>query len=152
MLIPYVVATEADKIFVNILNVQAASVTDGEVVVWDTGTPDGVRATQPATATLGLFIGLVQGTIAAGAYGLAQSYGYKSSAQFSADSDTAINALGAILTPTAATDYLMIAAATGVSAVLAASTPGSGHVYLAEAKAAADTDTLVSAKVFIRAM
>ena len=152
MLIPHVVATEADKVFVNILNVQASSVTDGEVVVWDTSTPDGVRATQAATATLGLFIGLVQGTIAASAYGVAQTYGYKSSAAFSGDSDTAINALGSILTPTAAADYLMIAAATGVSAVLAASTPGSGHVYLAETLGASSTDTLVSAKVFIRAM
>jgi hypothetical protein len=121
-------------------------------VVWDTSTPDGVRTTQPAAGTLGLFVGLVDGTIAASAYGLAQAYGYKAAAQFSADSDTAINVLGSILCPTAAVDYLMIAAATGVTSILAASTAGAGHVYLAETLGAASTDTLVAAKVFIRAL
>ena len=149
MLIPHVVQTEADKVFVNILNVQAVSVTDGDVVVWDVVSPDGVRVTQAATNTLGLFVGIVDGTIAASAYGLAQAYGYKAAALFSTDSATASHPAGATLIPAAAADWLLIGAATGVSSVLAGASP-TGFCYAAEAKA--DTDTAVSTKVFIRAL
>ena len=146
MLIPHVVQTEADKVFVNILNVQAASVTNGDVVVWDVSSPDGVRATQPATATLGCFIGIVDGTIAASAYGLAQAYGYKAVARYS--TDTATGAAGDCLFPTAGFDYLTNSAATGVSS--AASGALSGFCYAAETRA--DTITEADTKVFIRAL
>ncbi len=108
-----VLNTEADKIWVNFLNVQAVSVTDGECVVWDVSAADGVRASQPATATLGLAMGLVDGTVEASAYGLCQAYGYKAVGQYS--TDTATGAAGDVLAPTAATDYLTNAGATGVS-------------------------------------
>jgi len=151
MLIPHVVATEADKVFVNILNVQAASVTDGEAVVWDTGTPDGVRATQAATATLGLFIGLVQGTIAAGAYGLAQVYGYKATGRFSGESET-VAVAGAMLLPVAAADHLAVAGGATNPSIVAAASGGAptGFLYLAESLAASEGEA--AAKVFIRAL
>lgn len=147
-LIPHVVQTEADKVFVNILNTQAVSVTDGDAVVWDVTSPDGVRTTQPATATLGLFVGLVDGTIAASAYGLAQAYGYKAVGLVSTDTDT--GTAGDILTCAAAVDYLVIAAATGATTYLAAATPGAGWVFAAE-----NTTTTITSqnlKVFIRAL
>ena len=150
MLIPHVVQTEADKVYVNVLNVQASSVTDGEVVVWDIVSPDGVRVTQAATDTLGLFVGLAQGTIPASGYGLAQAYGYKSVGQFSTDTATAAAPAGALLQPTAAVDYLSISAATGVSAVLAAASGAVGFCYAAEART--DTIALADTKVLIRAL
>ena len=148
MLIPHVVQTEADKVYVNIYNAQAVSVTDGDAVVWDISSPDGVRTSQPATATLGLFVGLVDGTIAASAYGLAQAYGYKSSGNISTDTDT--GTAGDVLTCAAAVDYLVIAAATGATTYLGAATPGNGWVYVAENTTV--TITNAALKVFIRAL
>lgn len=148
MMIPHVVQTEADRVFVNVLNTQAAATVDGQALVWDTSTPDGVRTTQPATATLGLFVGLSSGAIAASGYGLAQAYGYKSVGYVSTDTDT--GTAGDIFTCGAAVDYLVIAAATGATTYLAAATPGAGWVFAAE-----NTTTTITAqnlKVFIRAL
>lgn len=146
----HVVNTEADKVWVNVLNVQAVSVTDGECVVWDVGTADGVRATQPAAATLGLAVGLVDGTIAVSAYGLCQAYGYKPVGQYS--TDTATGAAGDCLAPTAAADYLTNAGATGVSSAYVAAAAGQHNSFFYAAETRADTIVLASTKVFIRAL
>lgn len=150
MLIPHVVQTEADKVFVNILNTQAASVTDGEAVVWDASSPDGVRTTQAVTATLGLFVGLVDGTIAASAYGLAQAYGYKASAVVTSDTVTAAMVAGSCLIPLEETDALQVSV-TGAASYVAQGTNGVGFCYLAEALT--DTgDVQTGKKVFVRAL
>lgn len=128
MMIPHVVQTEADKVFVNVLNVQAVSVTDGDIVVWDGSSPDGVRVTQPAANTLDLIVGAAVGTIAASAYGLAQAYGYKSVILISNDTSDTIDA-GDVLVPVAAQDYL-VWSATGLGK--------EGFVFAAETY---DTDT-----------
>lgn len=145
-----IVSTEAEAVFANVLNVQAVAVTDGEAVVWDVTSPDGVRVTQPATATLGLFVGLAVGTIAASAYGLAQVYGYKSVGQYS--TDTATGAAGDCLAPTAAQDYLTNAGATGVSSAYVAAAAGQHNSFVYAAETRTDTITLASTKVFIRAL
>jgi len=144
MLIPHVVQTEADKVFVNILNNQTVATADGDAVVWNTSTPDGVRTTQPAAATLSLFVGISDGAIAASAYGLAQAYGYKAAALVSNDTSTAI-AAGDVLIPVAAQDYLNREFSGGDVATLM------GWVFAAESVATAAT-TQVTYKVFIRAL
>lgn len=141
MMIPHVVQTEADKVFVNILNNQTVSVTDGDAVVWNTSTPDGVRTTQPLTATLSLFVGLVDGTVASGAYGLAQAYGYKSTSLIIGTTAQTIVA-GNILVATNSADYLSFSAA---------SDGKTGFVFAAETVAQSST-TPTSKKVFIRAL
>ena len=103
MLIPHVVSTEADKVFVNVLNTNSTTVSDGEALAWEGGTPDGVRTSYPTASTLGLFVGLALGSIAASAYGLAQAYGFKSVGSVSGD---AITLVGEYLLPTAAVGYL----------------------------------------------
>lgn len=145
MLIPHVVQTEADKVFVNILNNQTVALSDGDVVAWNTSSPDGVRTTQPTASTLSLFVGIAAGSIAASAYGLAQAYGYKSAALISNDTATAV-AAGDILLPVAATDHLYRYASGGNVADL-----GVGQVYAAAAVATAATASATSA-VFIRAL
>jgi hypothetical protein len=143
MLIPHVVQTEADKVFVNVLNNQASSVTDGDALAWNTSTPDGVRTTQPTTATLSLFVGLAEGTIAASAYGLAQAYGFKSVASVTNDTSAAI-AAGDILIPVNAADYLDRSGASDGS---------TGFVFAAAAVSTATTPGLVTAGgVFLRAL
>jgi hypothetical protein len=145
MLIPHVVQTEADKVFVNILNNQTVSVSDGDVLVWNTSTPDGVRTTQAAAGTLSLFCGIAQGAISASAYGLAQAYGYKSAALISNDTATAVVA-GDIMLPIAAQDHLYRYASGGDIANV-----GGGKVMAAAAVATAATAS-ATAGVFIQAL
>lgn len=144
MMIPHVVNTEPDKVFVNVLNVQAVTVQAGDVVAWDTSTPDGVRATQPVTATLSLFVGICDADIAASAYGLVQVYGYRAAALVTNDTSVTV-AAGDILIPVTATDRLT----RSTNAVAGAS----GFVYAGEAYAA-NTSVVAAAlkKVFIRAL
>ena len=144
-MVPHVVQTEADKVFVNILNNQTVAVSDGDVLVWNTSTPDGVRTTQAAAGTLSLFCGIAQGAIAASAYGLAQAYGYKSAALISNDTATAVVA-GDIMLPIAAQDHLYRYASGGDVANV-----GGGKVMAAAAVATAATAS-ATAGVFIQAL
>lgn len=142
MLIPHVVQTEADKVFVNCLNVQATQSDLGDVVVWDTSSPDGVRGTQPVSATLSLIMGIVDTNIPASGYGLVQAYGYRSQALVTNDTSVAV-AAGDILIPVTATDRL---------ARSAASDGKTGFIYAGEAFATATTPAAVLKKVFLRAL
>jgi hypothetical protein len=148
MLIPHVVQTEADKVFVNVFNAQTVTVQDGDVLVWDVGTPNGVRTTAVAAGTISLFMGIADGAIAASAYGLAQAYGYKATALVSNDTSIAVVA-GDILIPVAAQDYLDRQDSGGAVEVYGVG--GTGLVYAAEAIATAAA-TQVTYKVFIRAL
>jgi len=142
MLIPHVVNSEAEKVFVNFLNVQAVTVSAGDVIAWDSSTADGVRATQPVTATLSLFLGIVDGDTAASAYGLAQTYGYRNGALITNDTSVSVLA-GDILIPVTATDRL---------ARSAASDGKTGFVYAGEIYATNTTPVAAVKKVFIRAL
>lgn len=142
MLIPHVVNTEADKVFVSVLNKQAVTVNGGDAVAWDTATADGVRSTQPVTATLSLFIGIVDTDIPADGYGIVQAYGYRSSALLTNDTSVAV-AAGDILIPVTATDRL---------ARSGAGDGKSGFVFAGEAFATATTPAAALKKVFIRAL
>ena len=142
MLFPHVVNTEADKAFVNVLNNQTGSLDAGDAVAWNDSTPDGVRTTQPATATLSLLVGVADSTIAASAYGLAQAYGYRSEALVTNHTTQAV-AAGDNLIAVAAQDWFnRSAAGTGIS----------GFIYAAEAVATATTVGTALKKVFIRAL
>jgi len=122
-------------------NVQAVSVTDGDALVLDTSTFDGARVTQPASASLSLFVGLANGTIAAGAYGEVNTYGYKAAGLETNDTNVSI-AAGNILVPVAAADYLAYSAAgDGKSGLVMA-----GEAYASDATPSSDTIA-----VFIRA-
>jgi hypothetical protein len=142
MLIPHVVQIEADKVFINFLNVQAVTVQAGDAVAWDTGTSDGVRATQPLTATLSLFMGICDSDTPASSYGLAQVYGYRSQALITNDTSVSVLA-GDILVPVTATDRL---------ARSAASDGKTGFLFAGEIYATNTTPVAALKKVFIRAL
>ena len=142
MLIPHVVNTEADKIFVNVLNNQTVALKDGDLVVWNTSTPDGVRTTQPATETLGLLVGAADGAIAAAGYGLAQSYGYKAAVAHIDDTATASTA-GHIFVAVAAEDYCKYSA-TGDGTT--------GFLFCGEAVITDSTIVETTKKFFIKCM
>ncbi len=142
MLIPHVVQTEADKVFVNILNNQTVALSAGDSVVWNTTSPDGVRTTQAASTTLSLLVGIADSAIAASAYGLAQAYGYNSAALCTVVTDTS-NVAGDILIAGAAVDTLTRSASGGTQG---------GYVYAAEAFVTDSTPVSATKKVFIRAL
>ena len=141
-LIPHVVQTEADKVFVNILNNQASALSDGDAVVWNTSSPDGVRTTQAAATTLSLLVGIADGAIASAAYGLAQAYGYKAAALVTVDTTVSVVA-GDILIAVASGDQLARSASGGTQG---------GYVYAAEAFVTDSTPVAATKKVFIRAL
>lgn len=142
MLFPSVLSTEPDKVFVNVYNSQASTVDAGDAICWNTTSPDGVVTTQPTTATLSLFVGIVDQPIATASYGLAQAYGYRSAALVTNDTSVAV-AAGDILIPVNAADRL---------ARSGASDGKSGFVFAGEAVATATTPAAALKKVFIRAL
>jgi hypothetical protein len=142
MLFPHVVSTEAEKVFASVLNTQASTVDAGDAIVWATTSPDGVRTTQPATATLSLLVGIADAPIAASAYGLAQVYGYRAEALITNDTSVAV-AAGDILVPVNGADRL---------ARSAASDGKTGFIFAGEAFATATTPAAALKKVFIRCL
>jgi hypothetical protein len=93
--------TNPEKIFLVAYNSYAtASLTNGQAVCWDYATDaNGVSVTMPpAIAVNGgfAFAGIVSETIAAGAYGLIQVYGYHSAIRARASSTSGSGATKAI--------------------------------------------------------
>ena len=146
MMIPHVVLTQADKVYVNILNNQTVALADGDIVVWNTSTPDGVRTTQAAANTLNLVVGAAAGAIAASGYGLAQAYGYKSAVNV-INGVTTI-AAGDLLKPVAAKDYLTWDVTGGLTTVPSFAFSAPGVAYVTQTTLSAAT----TSGVFLRCM
>ncbi len=142
MLIPHVVQTEADKVFVNILNNQSSALSAGDSVAWNVSSPDGVRTTQPVSATLNLFVGVAGSGIAASGYVLAQAYGYNSAALTTQSKTTAFVG-GTTLKAMNAVDHLQCSAAVDGT---------TGFVYSAAAVVTDSTPAAATSAVFIRAL
>lgn len=136
---------DAEKVFAIFYNVQGASITANYVARLDTGTPDGVRVTQPTTATLGLLIGVAAQTVADSTYGLFQIYGYRASAFITNDTSVAGTA-GDVLIAVNGANHLKSSTATAANANF------QGSIMALEAFATATTPAAAAKKVFIRAM
>lgn len=70
-----------ERVFIVAYNgYSTASLTNGQPVQWDLGDADGVSVSIPSAAykRMSAFAGIVAETIASGAYGLIQVYGYHS--------------------------------------------------------------------------
>lgn len=81
MLFKRISRTDPERVFIVVSNgYSTASLTNGQPVMWDMGDANGVSVTKPSTAFKRghAFAGIVAETIAAGAYGLIQVYGYHS--------------------------------------------------------------------------
>lgn len=135
-------AGDAEKVFAIFYNVQGATITAGYAARLDTATFDGVRITQPTTATLSLAMGIANAGIADSTYGLLQIYGYRQTAFVTNDGTTAIAAGDELLAVNAANHLKRSAASTGIS----------GFFVAGEAFATATTPAAASKKIFIRAM
>lgn len=86
MLLQRINRTNAEKVFIVAKNSwDTASLTNGQAVIWDFASDaDGIGVTKPIDATTragsygAAFAGIATTTIATGAYGLLQVYGYHS--------------------------------------------------------------------------
>ena len=134
---------EADNVFTVVRNVTGATLSAGECVVWDTTTPDGVRATKASSTTTTLFRGLITETsILDSAYGKAMVHGYYASAKITNSTNQAI-AAGNVLACVDDAAYLEYAAA---------GTGYSGTVFAAAAVATGATPASAASGVFVRAL
>lgn len=71
--------SDPERVFVVVSNgYTTADLTDGQCVQWDMSDANGVSVTKPSEAMkrMNAFAGIIADTIAAGAYGLMQVYGY----------------------------------------------------------------------------
>lgn len=116
----------AERVFLTVYNsYSTASLTDGQVVMWDYATDaDGVSVTIPSARAVSAGVaaaGVVAETIASGSYGLLQIYGYHSAVR--------------------------VRTATGGSPAIAAGRPlavaAAGSVFCAESFATGSTSVLV---------
>lgn len=81
MLFKRISRTDPERVFIVVNNgYSTASLTNGQAVAWDLGDANGVSVTVCAAAMKNqcTFAGIAAETIAAGAYGLIQVYGYHS--------------------------------------------------------------------------
>lgn len=137
--------TDAETVFVIVYNVAGATITANYACCWDTGTADGIRVTQPTTATFALLVGIANADIADSAYGLVQVYGYRASGFITNDTSVAV-AAGDLLAPVTA-QWRMARKAAGDGAMA-----GGTLVMAGEAFATATTPAAANKKVFIRAL
>ena len=137
---------DAEKVFAIFYNVQGATITAGYAARLDTGTFDGVRVSQPTTATFSLLVGIANASIVDSTYGLVQIYGYRQTVFVTTDTSVAIVA-GDILISVNAVNHLARSAAGNGTQIA-----GSGLVIAGVAVATATTPAAGSTKCFIRCM
>lgn len=143
MIIQRVNRSDAERVFILVYNVAAATLSSGAACVWDiTSSVDGVRVTKAATATLSLLVGATAESIADSSYGRVQVGGYNSQVYVTNDTSQAV-AAGDILIPVNAQTYF---------ARSAASDGKTGFVYAGAAVATATTPAAAQVKVFVRAL
>ncbi len=128
-----------DAVFTVVQNISNGDLAAGDTVVWDSASPDGVRVTVAAAATLSLFRGIVAEAIVDNAYGKVQVHGYCTTAKVTkAVTVTA----GDVLIPVATALYLIgTQTRTGTE----------GFIFAAESRDSAQTSSAAT-KVLIRAL
>jgi hypothetical protein len=136
--------TDAERVFA-VFQANAAGIAADDVVQLEltAASVDGVKIIQPAAAPALLStVGIADAAIANGAYGLVQIYGYRSTSRVNTSGST--YALGQVLTPVAAQDYLT--SMTSLAGVWPA------FICLETVTSVATGDSTFSRKIFIRCM
>ena len=143
MLFKRVSRAQAETVFIVAKNVSGSTLTAGYTCVFDVGASvDGVRVTQASAADLNAYAGVADSSLADGAYGLVQVYGYRSSAYVKTSAGA--NDSGSPLKPVAGA---------WASEVFAPTATAKAFGFLCEAlSASSSSQYLTTAKVFIRAL
>jgi hypothetical protein len=152
MIIQRINRTNPEKVFIVVQNGSASSIGKGYPVVYEyDGTSDGLSVTDVNTGAAAknhLVAGLLDATLAAGAYGLAQCYGVRTDAPFPRHgiATNSNQVVGDAMVLFTASSILSAAAAGAVSAYL----PG---IVCGQTLASSGTSTLTSTgTVFLRLM
>lgn len=143
MLFQRINRSNPEKVFMTVYNdYSTAAITVGQPVIWDyASSANGVGVTKPTATHGGAFAGIVADTsIAAGAYGLIQVWGYNADAIVDGATDVAA---GDMLVANAAT-FELYKMATGSAVVLT--------VPCALALAAITATTAAATAVFIKGL
>lgn len=145
MLFKRVSRAQAETVFMVVKNVAGSTLTAGYACVFDvSASVDGVRVTQASTTDVQSFAGVADSSIADGAYGLIQVYGYRASAYIY--SSTGSSAAGDILQPVGASWGLTPVGVTNPA-------PSKSYGFLCEAVAGSSSSRYnTTAKAFIRAL
>ena len=139
MLIQSINRDDADKVFVSVKNAEGSALPVDSMVQLDLTTDiDGNRVVQPNSAETNAVVGMLDEALAIGAYGIAQSYGYRASSVVF-QTNTSI-AKGVKLVPVAGQNYV------------ASSASGDLLVVLCESIASSTASATISAKVHLRMM
>lgn len=143
MLFPRISRTSPEVMYIVVKNVSGSTMTAGYSCVFDVGASvDGVRVTQASATDLQAFAGVADADIANNAYGLIQTYGYRSSAYLYSSTGSSV-----------AGDNLTVVA--GEWGLTPATTAGTSKAFgfLCEAVSASSSSQYhTTAKTFIRAM
>src|SRR3990167_9299867 len=137
--------TDAERVFA-VFQANETGVAADDVVSLEltAASLDGVKVTQPVTASLTAVVGIADAAIANGAYGLVQIYGYRSTSRV-LQTGTSLTAGLTVLAPVNAQDYLS-SGATVPAGYLPA------FVLLNSQSSAPGANSTTSAKIFIRTM
>lgn len=135
--------SDPEKVFIQVKNgYSTASLTVGQLACLSTTAADGITVTRPATANLALLKGIVtDASIAYGAYGEAQCYGYNEVALISGGTD--VTAGMKLMAKDAVFNAIKATATTSIS---------TGESGLLIALQAFTTSTAAAKKVEIRCM
>ena len=148
MIIKRLNRSDPERVFVVALCNEANSADDAVALETASASIDGIKVRQPDTGLLYTFVGVSDASLASGAYGLIQVYGYRSTSkvfQTNTSQDT-----GVVLVPVAAAAYLQSTASSTTSSANVTAQPI--YAALLETIASSASSVTISAKVFLRAM
>ena len=148
MIIKRLNRSDPERVFVVALCNEANSADDTVALETASASIDGIKVRQPDTGLLYTFVGVSDASLASGAYGLIQVYGYRSTSkvfQTNTSQDT-----GVVLVPVAAAAYLQSTASSTTSSANVTQQPI--FACLLESVASSASSVTISARVFIRAM
>ena len=148
MIIKRLNRSDPERVFVVALCNEANSADDTVCLETASASIDGIKVRQPDTGLLYTFVGVSDASLASGAYGLIQVYGYRSTSkvfQTNTSQDT-----GVVLVPVAAAAYLQSTASSTTSSANVTQQPI--YAALLETIASSASSVTISAKVFLRAM
>ncbi len=146
MLFQRVNRTNAEKVFVTVLNSEGSILPLGTAAQWDVVTGNGVSVMQANTGELNAFAGILPAAIGIGAYGLCQVYGLADAAIY-LSTDTSI-AAGALLAPIAGQNYVSSSLSTWATNASGTVLP----IFAFAMQSSTSSAGTVLLKAFVRAM
>ena len=140
--------SDPERVFIVVLSNEAQAADDACQWELASASIDGVKVRAPDTGNLYAFVGIADAAIASGAYGLVQTYGYRSTSRLF-QTNTSIDT-GQPLVPVAGAVYLQSISSLTTSSSDVTLQPV--FAVLGESIISSSASATVSRKIFLRAM